>query len=311
MALEVLSGPSAITVDGTAVDSATNSDGLDGVYLQGIGLFLPVAPHGEIPKFCAVQWDGTAYRRGSGSVSPLILNLRDGGLAFNDVHSLYVFDVLAARPEPTPFFSVTSGTLDPSIAVICADRYVKFSGSTIQYSALTDGQSFTTEHVWSGAAPGAPATISQGGAPNVVCVAFGSTGQIRFYDLVRRAEVGGIRYVGEVNNGVWYVPKYGVFLELLGTTVKILADAVRPASLANAVALASVQAGHATQLRTQVLGAQSEACVGELVNWSITAGAGALAQAQTETDANGYAYNQLVTPLGTSGSVTVQTSVSF
>jgi hypothetical protein len=308
MALEVLAGPYPITTDGgTAIDSFSNSDGMDAVYVQGIGLYGNLTPHGETPEYCAVQWDGTAARRGWHSDRvPLMLNLRDGGFALRGINTISKFDILAAREEPTPFYTAASFV---SGQVICADRYLRFNLGMVESSA--DAMTWTTEHTWSGAAPGSGNTVSDGGAPNVLCVSFTSSGQIRFYDVLRKVQVGNTRFVGEANQGVWYIAKYGVFLELVSKQIKILADAPRPASIANPAALATVQAGRAVQVRTQVLGAQSEPCAGELVNWSISAGAGSLEQAQTETDADGYAFNVLTSPVGSSGGVTVQAEVAF
>lgn len=310
MALELLAGPHPITTDGgTPIASFSNSSGMEAAYIQGLGLFANITPAGETAEYCAVQLDGTAHRRGwRNAIVPLVLNLRDGGFAWPNVNQLYTFDVLAATAEPTPFYTVPSGIL--TMQVICADRYLRFSLGSVQTSV--DGVTFTTEHVWSGSAPGVGNTVSRGGAPNIVCVSFPSSGQIRFYDVLRKVEVGGVRYTGEANRGIWYVPKHDVFLELTtDVKLKIFANAVRPASLANPAALATVQAGRAVQVRTRLLGAQSEPCADERVNWSITAGSGSLAEAQSTTDASGYAYNTLVAPVGSSGNVTVQATASF
>ena len=309
MALELLAGPYSITTDGgTAIDTFLNSSGMDAAYIQGVGLFASLSPHGETPEFCSVQLDGTCHRRGwLSKQTPLLLNLRDGGLAVSVLNALYAFDILAARMQDDPFYTAPSGLL--TAQVICADRYLRFSAGNVQTSA--DGVSFATEHVWSGAAPGAGNTVSRGGAPNVVCVSFPLSGQIRFYDVVRKIEVGAARYVGEANQGVWYVPRYDVFVELVSKQLKVLANAVRPASLANPSALTTVQAGRTVQVRTQLLGAQSEPCVGELINWSITSGSGSLTAAQTTTDEDGYAHNTLISPIGGGGDVTVQAMVAF
>jgi hypothetical protein len=311
MALEVLAGPYSITTDGgTPIDSFP-SGGQEGAYIQGLGLFVMLSPASEGSKLCAVQWDGTAHRRGiTANITPIIPNLRDGGFAYRHAFHLYAIDILAARNDPTAFYDSPGGTL--AMHVICPDRFLRFSLGTVQSSPLNDGVTFTTEYTWSGTALGSILTVSPGGAPNILCVAsHNSPGQIRFYDIVKKTQVGSVLYVGEAHDGVWYVPKHNVFLEVHTKQVKVLANAVRPATLANPSALATVQAGRTVQVRTRLLGAQSEPCVGELIDWSITAGSGSLADAQTTTDADGYAYNTLVSAVGSSGNVTVQATVAF
>jgi hypothetical protein len=147
-----------------------------------------------------------------------------------------------------------------------------------------------------------------------VCIAC-SSNTIRFYDVVSKTQVGQTRYVGESFYGIWYVPKWDVFImHTVGTgngQIKILADATQPATLSNPAALTAVTAGRVSQLQVQLLGSNSEPCVGELINWSVSAGAGVLTAPQSTTDANGYAITGLLIPIGASGSVTVNAELDF
>ena len=91
---------------------------------------------------------------------------------------------------------------------------------------------------------------------------------------------------------------------------------MRPSSLSSPAAVSAIAQGRVSQVRVRLLGANSDACEGELVDWSITAGSGALAEAQSTTDADGYAYNEYIAPVtggagSPFGSVTIQAQVLY
>src|SRR6185312_8049300 len=120
------------------------------------------------------------------------------------------------------------------------------------------------------------------------------------YDTLRRVQVGQVQYVGETSDGCWYIPKWDIFLELQlsAKQLKVLANAVEPATLSNPVALTPITAGNVSEMQVQLLGAQGEPCVGELVNWSVASGSGSASPGQSTTDDNGYAKTNYASPVG-------------
>jgi hypothetical protein len=123
MALEVLYGPSDVTVDGIAV---AGTGGF--MWLQGIGLLAVLHPTGGAFGFYAVQMDGSAQSRSSfnGVGFGPLLDLRSvRGLAVKAGDGLHNFNWLVGQPDTAPFFTPSVGGHD--INVIAADRYLQFS----------------------------------------------------------------------------------------------------------------------------------------------------------------------------------------
>jgi hypothetical protein len=308
MALEVLYGPVNVNVGGVPVASVTGY-----TWMQGLGLLAvvnPVSAYG----FYAVQMDGNAQGPRStfnGSSFSPVLDLRSvRGLAVATVTDLFNFNYLAGNPDPV---SLLTGVSVFRIKVIAADRYLAFynTGSDVQVLATHDGTTFTPEYTF--AAPftgGTLVNVSRGRSTTEICLIF-NAGQIRFYDVSLKKQIGATLFIGEAPDGCWYVPKYDVFVEMKSQQIKILTDATAPDSLSNPVASPSVAAGIASQVSVQLLGAQSEPCVGELINWSIRSGTGTLAEPQSATDATGTAINTLIIPVGSSGSVAVDAQFNF
>jgi hypothetical protein len=309
MALEVLYGPSAITA---GVIAATSVGGF--TWIQGLGL-LAVLDVGGFSLY-AVQMDGSAQGPRSsyfGTGFGPVLDLRSSrGLAVRNVGNLYSFNYLTGSADTT--VSLLSGSAVFRVNVIAADRYLGFfdSGGGLQAQATHDGTTYTAEYTFTGG-PGSIINVSRGRSTTEVCLAF-NTGQIRFYDTVGKKQNGATLFIGEglsSSEGCWYVPKHDVFVELKSLQLKILANAVAPATLSNPAASPAVVAGNVSQLTVQLRGAQSEPCVGELIDWSIPSGAGSLVLAQSATDLNGNATNSLIVPVGSSGSVVVDAQLSF
>jgi hypothetical protein len=310
MALELLYGPSDVTVDGIAVASIGGF-----MWLQGIGLLAVLHPTGGSFGFYAVQMDGVAEGPRSGyngiGFNP-VLDLRSTrGLAVKTASDLYNFNWLVGQPDPTSFLHSFPGVL--SIAVITADRYVGFfdSGSGVQAQSTHDGTTYTAEYTFSAPFTGGTlVNVSRGRSTTEVCLVFNS-GQIRFYDTIGKTQSGPTLFIGEDPDGCWYVPKHDVFVELKNKQLKILANAIQPATLSDPAATPAVGAGLVSQLQVQLLGAQGEPCVGELIDWSVSAGVGSLTVPQSATDSSGHATSALVVPVGSTGSVTVNAQLNY
>ena len=313
MALEVLYGPVNVQAGGISAASAAGF-----MWLQGIGL-LAVLDLSSAFNLYAVQMDGTAKgpRSGyNGSGFAPVLDLRNvRGLAVATVTDLYNFNWLVGQPDT---LSLLHGSACYRINVITADRYVGFfdSGAGMQAQATHDGTMYVSEYTFTSPSAGTLKNVSRGRSTTEVCLAF-YNGQVRFYDLSLKVQNGPTLFVGEAPDGCWYVPKWDVFVELLSLQVKILADATAPATLSNPIALTNtdllgdVIAGRIAELQVQLLGAQSEPCIGELINWSVTSGVGLLTAPQSTTDDNGYATTGLIIPIGGTGTTAVSATLDY
>lgn len=312
MALELLAGPFDLNVGGTPVSSWGGFN--QQAWIQGLGLLSleVIADHTGV---YVAQLDGAAsYRSPYAAVSTVLLpDIRsaDGLMVFDGLHYRN-FGYLNGSPDFTPF--LTLGSLTPAAHLVCVDRFVKFSGNQVLSSPLTDGVTYTLEYTFDGTAPSGTVSVSRTNVSGIVCVAWGaSPGQIRFFDTFGRVQVGPVQYVGEAFSGCWYIPKWDIFLEfqIVAKQLKVFANAVAPATLSNPSALSTVTAGNVSTMKVQLLGAQGEPCVGELIDWSVTSGDGAISPLQSATDVDGYATANYAAPVGSSGSVTINAAVNF
>ncbi len=309
MALEMLYGPVNVALNGVPVVSAGGF-----TWLQGIGLLAVLDPATAF-GFYAVQLDGTvqgprsAYN-GSG-FSPVLDIRSNRALVVKGGGSLYNFDWLVGRQDSTPLLTASGWS---SIDVITVDRYLHFSsGSPMQALASADGITFTAEYTFPIPAGYTLVNVSRGRTTTEVCCAYtnGSLGQLRFYDTVTKAQRGDTRYIGETFDGCWYIAKFDIFVELKNKQLKILANATAPSSFTTITASPAIAPGYVSQLSVQFSGAQSEPCVGELIDWFVTAGTASLAVAQSVTDSTGTALNNLIVPVGASGSVAVSAQLAY
>ena len=325
MALEILAGPfnplpppgPYDVVPGTGFGSLA---GTSGSWVQGLGLLIGgvAGPGGSEAGMYALELDGTAHWRSSYAYSGVMIVNQPGGAlglaVMPDGTHIFAFDPLVGQPPLAPLYTCSAGF--GAVHVICANRFVQFSGTEVLSSPLTDGHTFTPEYTWpNGFAINAPVVSRV--SDTVVCVCDTTAGGVLFYDTAKHVQVGGPRYI-ENCLGAWYVPKHDIFVELNnGAQLVIRADAVRPVFLSNPIVATpplplsdSVMAGYASVVSVVATGDRNEPCVGELVSWNITAGAGLLSATQSTTDATGTAQIQLIEPVGASGTVTVQAQLS-
>lgn len=265
--------------------------------------------------YCIVQLDGAAYLRGSqGRANEFTLDMqRAGEYLINDSLSedaIYLFDKRSGTRGELIYSGASTSVTD--LLVRAADRYLSTLGTSVRFKPLELPGSWTNE-----------ATLTYGGgttswsrtrAQNVLAL-INHAGEIVYYDVEARAQVGGVSYIG-TNQGAWYSPKHDIFVARASPHVlKVYANAVRPDSLSNPAAVSPLTQGRVSQVRVRLLGSNSDPCEGELIDWSITAGVGALAEAQSTTDEDGYAYNDYIAPVVASGSpagnVTIQAQALF
>lgn len=315
--LELLSGPNAIyrgLAPGSPVDALTDvAETQRAFYDDSLGLCSYSLTLGG---YCIVQLDGAAYLRSDQArANVFTLDLQQPGewlihaSLFED--ALYEFD---KRAGTFGALVLSGATGDMSnIHVRAADRYLSALSGFVQFRPLDLSAAFVTEATLTGAGSGRP-TWSRTRDANVLALVY-TGGELVYYDVAAQAQAAGGGNLG-ANAGAWYSVKHDVFVALASDAVKVFANAVRPASLSNPAAVDAIVQGRVSQVRVRLLGADSDACAGELVNWSITAGDGSLKHAQSETDADGYAYNDYIAPVSGGagspfGSVTIQAQVAF
>lgn len=262
--------------------------------------------------YCLVQLDGTTHLRSAqnrGNRFTLDLQ-RAGGWIMHD--SLFENALYLLNKNAGTFGDLvidTGVTADmTNLLVRCSDRYLEVISGTLSARPLDLSTSAATEATLTNAGTGRP-TVSRTKAANVVALVY-PNGPIVYYDVVARAQAQGSANIG-ANDGAWYSVKHDIFIAIASHAVKVFANAVKPASLSNPSAVDSIVQGRVSKVRVRLLGANADPCVGELIDWSITAGLGALASTQSTTDEDGYAYNEFIGPLtGGSGSpfgsVTIQ-----
>ena len=294
---------------GAALDADVLTDvagGTSAFYDDGLGL---CSYSGTLGGYCLVQLDGAAYLRGyQPRANYFVLDhTRPGEYLIVDAlfgDELSFFD---KRSGATGAMILTGGSYSLT-QVRTVDRYLHAFAGNVLARPLDFSGAWTTEATLSGTA-GSLTTWSRTRDQNVLAIAH-EGGSVVYYDVVAQAQVGAPRYVG-ANQGAWYSGKHDVFVVLSSDAIKVFASAPRPASLSNPIALDPPTQARVARVRVRLLGADAEACAGELVDWSITAGGGALSVPQTETDAEGYALNEYIAPVTGAGSVTINAQVLF
>jgi hypothetical protein len=273
---------------------------------------------GSLGGYCITQLDGATYLRSyQPRANKFAIDMQRPGeyvihsSLFED--ALYEFDKRAGL----------AGTLILSGAVAAfgqaqvraADRWLYVLATQLQSRPLDFSGAWTTETSLTGTS-GSLATWSRTRAPNVLAIAH-ENGTIVYYDVNAQAQVGGVSHIA-ANQGAWYSPKHDIFVARTAAhEIKVYANAVRPSSLSNpAVVTTALTQGRVSSVRVRLLGSNSDACEGELVDWSITAGSGSLALAQSTTDEDGYAYNDYIAPVSGGagspfGNVTIQAQVLY
>jgi hypothetical protein len=303
--LELLAGPYTVTDgEGTTI---TPSNGQKALYDDSLGLCVYNATLGG---YSIAQLDGKTYLRGAmARANAFVIDLQNPGeyLIQDSLFSnkLYSFDkragtfgeLLLSGPD-----SFVSGLM-----VRCPDRYLSVFSGNVLWKPLDASGSFATEATLTNAGSGDP-TVSLARKDGVICIVYAG-GQIVYYDTVAKAQASGRAVIG-ANQGAWYSRKHDIFVALNAGAIKVYANAVRPAVLANPVAVDALTKGRVSSVKVLLQGDSSDPCAGERIEWSLT-GVGALALEQSVTDADGWAYNEYLAPVTSTGSATIQAQVQF
>lgn len=306
---------------GSPIDALTIANGSAAFYDDGLGLCSYVGNFSAdifSGGYSITQLDGATYLRSYQSRSNAFAIDMQRPEQYIIHASLFEDALYLFNKGPGTFGDLvisTGITADMSgIEVRAADRYLSAIHTRILFRPLDLSLAYADEAAISGAGSGRP-TWSRTRNPDVLALVW-ETGEIAYYDVVAGAQAEGSGNLG-ANVGAWYSRKHDVFIAITAAhTLKVFASAPRPSSLSNPVAVSPLTQGRVSQVRVRLLGSSSDACAGELVNWSISAGAGELVLAQSETDADGYAYNDYVAPASGGagspfGSVTIEAQVLF
>jgi hypothetical protein len=261
--------------------------------------------------YCITQLDGKTYKRASVPnvtfFNKFVVDLQRPGeylVRFTVFANFYLFDKHSGSVGDLLPVSLAGVT---PMQVRASDRFLAVIVNSV-WSVPTTGGTAAIEATVAGGT--GSITISRTRKLSVLCVAY-QNGKIIYYDIDAKAQVGPTSWIG-ANDAAWYSPKHEIIVAYTGSQLNIYsATAVRPVALSNPAAVAALIQGRVGQVRCQLTGSNSDACVGELVNWSITGGLGALKAAQTKTDDSGWAYNDLIAPVTGFGSVTIQAQANF
>lgn len=295
----------------TLTDVAT---GMSAFYDDSLGI---CSYSGTLGGYCLAQLDGIAHLRSyQPRANRFSLDMQRAGQWI--VHAslfetaLYEFDKSAGTFGALILDTGVTSDMT-NLCVRATDRYLEVINGVVQQRPLDLSTAASTEATLTGAGSGRP-TVSRTRAADIIALAY-NDGPVLYYDVAAQAQASGSANLG-ANDGAWYSPKHDIFVAIASHAVKVFANAVRPSSLANPVAVSPLTQGRVSQVKVRLLGSNADPCVGELVDWSITAGSGSLAEAQSTTDADGYAYNDYIAPVSGGagspfGSVTIQAQVLF
>lgn len=310
-----LAGPNTVPLAGglsTVPAAAFYDDEL------GIGSIAPVDPFGQTSNYFVVQLDGTAGARGQTAAQPVLLDLSGeyeyalfaaaGSVwGFNKQTGDYTGNLIASHAG-----LARSAALPPAIRT--SDRLIAFEGTAVTKAKLdgSDG-GFVSEATLSSSGSASIPTASRTIDPNVVALVY-NNGVVLFYDVVAKAEV--VKpfrpHVGANSLG-WYSRRFDVWITgtaagMSDWAINVFANAVAPSTLATPTG--TLVKGRVGTVTTRLLGASSEPCANELVDWSMT-GDGALTAVQSTTDASGYATTGYVAPFTVVTDPTITASMSF
>ena len=200
------------------------------------------------------------------------------------------------------------------------DRWLKAVNSTVSSAPLSNLGPWTVEY----SIPQSPA-----GLPKVSDAGDGKVwflypnGDIVLYDYIQKvvAKPKGKIWPFSGNDafrGAWWSRDLGVFIALTSDSsdnnrhyLWVFANETRPFSLSNPVALTTLQKGDVTTMEVTLTGEQGEPAEGFNVEWSITAGTGALSVSQSVTDENGKATTDYSAPPNSPTTFDLQAQVSY
>lgn len=323
MSLEPLLGPFQIQTDG--IDNGF--EGSRPFWLDNLGLcgYFVADGNGTGFKYQIVQYDGVAQVRNNS-----VNTFKKGHLTYDfqsdnlTVHSLSsglggdgfsLFDAYTGNSIAPPI--ADSSTTDMWTRYF--DRYLRAENGRMYSAPLsaTSAGALVQECLFPfppGRASGL-ATISDYGG-GFLSVGF-IDGDIWIYDPANLTTIGEWKTIDLPNAGLWYSKRFNVFISMhalgigLGLELRVWANETRPFSISDPIALQELQPGRVSEIQVQVLGSAEEPVKGQLVEFSIGSGDGALVNEQALTDEEGYAIAQLAIHINDSGSTQIDAETNF
>lgn len=282
-------------------------------------------------NYFVAQLDGTCG--GRGEIAPLAVVLDLAGpyewAVCDTSYDVNSGDYLYGLDKQSDTFAdkliARGGTIFGTLGypqILASDRIIAVRGPTVMSRAVDGSDAgWVTEYTLTRVADepesdyyGDP-TASRTKDPHIVCLIYPG-GSIVFYDVSAKARVikPWVAQIG-INNGAWYSVKFDIYISCTFSNtdwdVSVWANAVRPASLSSPEPASSVVGARVSQIRVRLMGDHGEACEGELISWSITAGDGALTSTQSMTGPDGYAYVGYIAPVTGGLAPTIQAAVEF
>ena len=326
MAISQLAGPFAI-VDGTGTAIPEGGIGQYVVYIPSLGLAVIAYPNTNLPatsvallavdgilQYVAQNMAGLSYV-GFNLTTGLMMQMATGVSYYRENVSLSPYLMTSSYALPTtpgaggsfsdlPNRRLTANTYGDLYS--CVGPTLPF---VLEATCLIPGRPEVLTNLSAGRTTG-EVFVSwsyQGAVPAMYC-AFYNTLTKKFSSELFYFGVGGVVAVYAADLGVVLLISGGSGTTPYSLTVWSLY--VFPTQVTAPVLLngSTAQGGIGTY-QTQVLGAQGEVCVGQLVNWSIT-GAGTLLDQQTTTDSNGNATARVLFGAGDTGQVDVTAEVT-
>lgn len=314
--LELLAGPfDIIDLDGNPVGADDPLQVEDFYYDDDLGLMFS---EGQLTEtIWIIQLDGTAACRSMwfARFIPDIQNESIGRYLATDPpyeNHLYTYSKKNGVYTET-LLTIAGVTPLKDIQVRADERYLGIKSSSpdkVRWSALDMSTQDTEEATLTGNGTGRP-VWSRTRDLDIMALAY-ANGNIIFYDHIQKQQAAGASFIGD-NLGAWYSARHNIWVKLTTSyQLEVYANAPRPSSLSNPAGDQPLR-GRMTTYTVQLLGAQSEPCVGELINWSLGGGdAGELKHTQSTTDANGNASIDYFAPVvGALGSVTIKAEFKF
>lgn len=290
MAVRQLAGPFNIASGAGAV--ATNANNL--LWYPGVGLHALVTPGGvnRIITLDGIYANSSTYidpyyypKCWWAGVNKVLISI--GGMEYFYDPKLFIVTGKAQSGVLTELPHKNYIRLDDRRLKAATSPYFNRIQSVIDGVVVNEGEVF----------PFNIGTIWAGRNASEIFVTADMTPQFCFYDTQNREISSSIMNLGMTHDGLVYAPEFGVLVSLHTTgslcQIRIWSLEVLPTTLsAPVVSAGEPRSGRVVTYRVRTTGSNSDPCVGELIDWSLS-GVGILLDSQSETDEDGYAITKV------------------
>ena len=316
MALSLVGGPFTITYEGSNAELADRRRH----WFDGTGLVSDLRWTGNYLRNCIIDYDGYAIQRSNGGYRGYFHhNIWRNGVMLHDWIEGWWQDADIDVLAPTG----TSLHVDPmrSFHTELEDRFVDVVGGQVlsiakPLPAEVYLQEPSPEYTFADHPGGGDyGWISPSNAPNSFWCCF-ANGMGFLYDYDAQTQVGDTVYVTDSNQGFFYSAELNVFITVnawngSAQQMRIWAYETQPFTVTQPTATPAVNRGIVSVIEVEVQGNQGEPVRNFLVDWAITAGPGTLSRTQSRTDEAGRAQTDYLAPTDSTGTVTIEATVTF